>query len=237
MKQTKVIIFDPVTEDAQVIESYPKPSKNYIPDWYKKIPPFTNGDKKLMFRGIGMPNVTLKRCVPFLDALTNGYMVTLEEDVFVEQIDGVPLIRWRSDDPVITTHTPEQHPNFYIPETYHSLVAKWENKWVIKVPKNYSILFSHPSNRLDLPFFTLSGLVNCDTYTLPVNYPFILKKGFEGIIEAGTPICQLHIVKNELWKTKVIKYDKNRHYKNLKTFFKTFVGSYKKNFWKKHEYE
>jgi len=238
MKNKKIIIFDPVTENAQTLQDYPKPSKNYIPNWYKQMHPFTHGAKKLMYRTLdGIPNVTLKRCVPFLDALTNGYMYVLEEDVFVEQIDGVPLIRWRSSDNVLTGHSAEEHPNFYIPETYHPFVVKWESKWVVKVPKNYSVLFSHPSNRLDLPFFTLSGLVSCDNYPLAVNYPFLLKKGFEGLIKAGTPVCQLHLVKNESWKTDVLKYDKNRTYKNLKTFFKTFVGSYKTNFWSKHNYE
>jgi len=66
---------------------------------------------------------------------------------------------------------------------------------------------------------------------------FILKKGFEGIIEAGTPVCQLNIIKNESWKTEVKKYDAQRVYKNSKLFWKTFVGSYKKNFWKRHSYE
>ena len=72
---------------------------------------------------------------------------------------------------------------------------------------------------------------------MPVQYPFILKRGFQGIIEAGTPVCQLTIVKNEPWKTEVQKYDKNKVYKDRKSFFRTFTGSYKTNFWKRHSYD
>jgi len=232
------ITFFPINEESSLIKSYPKPSKKYVPEWYKKIPQFSNGDKKLKFpMKNGMPNVTLKKCVPFLDALTLGYTVVLEEDVYVEEIDNMPFIRWRSSDKIITWHTPDQFPNLPIPDTYYPMVAKWANSWVIQVPHNYSVLFSHPLNRIDLPFFTFSGLVSCDTYVMPVQYPFLLKKSFEGIIEAGTPICQLTLIKNEVWKTSVEPYDKMSVYKNSKSFFKTFIGSYKQNFWKKHNYE
>jgi hypothetical protein len=117
------------------------------------------------------------------------------------------------------------------------MVAKWHNDFLIKTPKGFSVLFTHPLNRLDLPFFTLSGLVNADKWQNAVQFPFILKLGFEGIIEAGTPICQLNIIKNESWKTKVLKYSAERSYYNSKMFLKTFVGSYKKNFWTKHIYD
>lgn len=238
MSRSNTITFDPTTEECFALNNYPKPSKKHIPDWYKKIPGFSNGDTKLRFPlDYGTPNSTIKKCVPFLDAMTSGYLVTLEEDVYVELIDNEPFIRWRSNDSVISWHTPTQFPGFPIPNNYHFMVAKWVNYWTIIVPKNYSVLFSHPSNRLDLPFFTFSGLVSCDKYRSPVQYPFILQKGFEGIIKAGTPICQLNIIKNESWKTKVLKFNKLRSYKNEKTFLKTFVSSYKLNFWTRHNYD
>jgi len=232
------ISFDPLNEYVSINGDYPKPSIKYIPEWYKNIEPFTNGDKKLKFPfSAGMPNVSLKKCVPFLDAISTGYMAILEDDIHVEQVEEEPHIRWRTSEERITWHSPEQFSNFPIPDSYHYMVAKWVNHWTVIVPKNYSVLFSHPSNRVDLPFFTLSGLVNCGDYRNPVQFPFLLKRGFEGIIESGTPICQLHIIKNEKWKTKVMEYDYKRVYKNNKTFQKTFIGSYKKNFWSRQSYE
>ena len=60
-----IITFDPTTEECSVLEHYPTPSKKHLPDWYKKIPGFSNGDDKLKFPlDYGMPNSTIKKCVP-----------------------------------------------------------------------------------------------------------------------------------------------------------------------------
>lgn len=236
---TNIIKFSPIKKEASLDESYPKPSVKYVPEWYKKIPPYTGGDKKLRFpENYGMPNSSIKRCVPLLDAITSGYMAVLQDDVYVELVNGKPFIRWRSTNTVITWHTPDQYDGFIIPDNYHSMVAKWQNDWSIKVPDGYSVLFSHPSNRLDLPFFTFTGLVNCDKYdATAVQFPFILKREFEGIIEAGTPICQMNLIKNEHWKSEVLPFDSDIVYKKYRTFGRTFVKSYKKNFWTRHRYE
>ena len=55
-----------------------------------------------------------------------------------------------------------------------------------------SILFTHPMNRPDLPFHTLSGMVDTDGFTeLPVHFPAQWKDpGFDGVLKQGTPIVQ-----------------------------------------------
>jgi hypothetical protein len=238
LNMANTIKFTAGSKEAELIKSYPIPSIKTIPKWYKDVPPFADGEKKLHFpMGHGMPNLTLKKCVPFLDALTSGYMYTLEEDIHVE-IDkvGKPLIRWRSGDNVLTWHSPDQFPGVPIPNSYHYMVAKWRNDWVINTPKGYSVLFTHPSNRFDLPFTTLSGLVDSTSYEIPVQFPFIHKKDFEGIIEAGTPVCQLHPMKIEDWNSHMVGFDSEQNYIAKKKFFRDFVSSYKKNNWSKKSY-
>lgn len=234
----KTIIFDPSTEESSFTNFHPLPSSNFVPLWYKKMPQYTHGAKKVKFpldkNGL---NLTLKKCVPFLDAMTCGYIAYLEDDIYVEQIEGEPFIRWRTNGDLINWHDPNQVIGLPIPDYYHNIVGKWNNSWGVKVPKGYSVLFSHPSNRIDLPFYTLSGLVNVDDYNVPVNFPFLLQKGFEGIISSKTPICQLFIIKNNSWKSKIEKYDKKRAFLNFKFLRQTFVNSYKINFWKKQSYE
>ena len=44
-------------------------------------------------------------------------------------------------------------------------LIKFHNLWTIEAPEGYALLFTHPVNRFDLPFTTLSGLVDCDRYT------------------------------------------------------------------------
>ena len=92
---------------------------------------------------------------------------------------------------------------------------------------------SHPYNRIDLPFYTFSGFVSADSYTRPVQFPFLLKKGFEGILESGTPIAQLTIVKNESWKSTVEKHNSDEIYIKNRNFHKSIYGAYKKYFWNK----
>jgi hypothetical protein len=115
-------------------------------------------------------------------------------------------------------------------------VFKFQQEWTNKTPKGVSILFTHPSNRFDLPFRCFSGFVDTDKYNLPVHFPFILKKGFEGIIPAGTPVAQLFPIKRTNWKSKVVKWDADESYKANRNFQRTFAASYKKNYWNRKEY-
>jgi hypothetical protein len=219
-----------------MMESYPKPSKNFIPEWYKGIPRLEKGAKKLSWPfDYEIPNFTVKACIPFLESMSNGYMVYLNNDIFVEQVDGCPVIRWKTDESAIKMHSNEQFPIKNIPfsDIYFEKPFKFMHNWAIKVPKGYSILFSHPQNRIDLPFYSLSGLINCDDYNLAIHFPFLLRKGFEGVIESGTPISQLTIIKNESWKSSVEKYDEKTTVKNYRIFNKTIYGFYKKYIWKK----
>jgi len=62
----------PRSKDVQLLVSTPLPAKNYMPEWYKKIPPsvsknanYENGENK---------SLNLKSCMPFLDALGVGYI-------------------------------------------------------------------------------------------------------------------------------------------------------------------
>jgi hypothetical protein len=62
-------------------------------------------------------------------------------------------------------------------------------------------LFTHPVNRTDLPFTTLTGLVDCDTfYQSSVNFPARWHDmGFNGVLPKGTPVAQCLPVKRESW--------------------------------------
>jgi hypothetical protein len=235
----KYIKFKPETKYAEDTMDEPNAAIKHIPEWYKKIPKYIGGQVDLKFPiGKESPNVTIKRCIPFLDAMTSGYMAYLAEDVFVDiNEDGSPLLRWRTDREIISEHDVEQFDKLHIPKEYHRVVAKWSNHFGITLPKGYSMLFSHPNNRLDLPFFTFSGIVDCDNYNNPVQFPFILKKDFKGIIEAGTPICQMIPIKRDLWKSEKYKFDMVDSYKRTTKFLSTFIGSYKKNYWSKKSYE
>jgi len=236
---SKQVVFTPDNNEAYLSDGFPKSSTKFIPKWYVAIKQYTNNDKKLKFPlEYGMPNVSMKKCVPFLDALTSGYMAYLNEDLHVDRAeDGSPFVRWRTGSTLVTHHSFEQFDGLPITEEYDNAVLKWNNEWQISTPKGYSVMFSHPANRFDLPFTTLTGIVDCDSFFISVKFPFLLKKNFEGVIEAGTPVCQLNFIKREKWTSKVTKHNPDEHYKRYHSFLKTFIGSYKKNFWEKKSYQ
>lgn len=190
------------TNTFGVPEEYsPKPASNFVPEWYKKLESYIGGDKKP--NGEGKTNITVKRCMPVFDAITNGYIILSSADVFVSQReteDGTiqPYFEW-SNYGLIQFHPAVQapeHPN----RNNHMAYPKWINPWAIKTPKGYSVLFTQPMHR-ESPFTILPGIVDTDTYTAPVNFPFVLNDvNFEGLIPAGTPIAQVIPFKRDKWK-------------------------------------
>jgi hypothetical protein len=97
-------------------------------------------------------------------------------------------------------------------------------------------MFCNPANRFDLPFQTITGIVDCDKYPGQVHFPFFLKEGFTGIIPKGTPIVQIIPIKRDSWKREHLKYDKNFSAIFFEKFFSTIKRSYKNNYWFKKEY-
>jgi len=236
MKKIKII---PIREESLFKISINQ-SKLHVPDWYKKSPLRIKGLEKTYL----VPNFpssvtsTYKQCSPFLDALTNGYVFSLTQDIEVTINDnGFPFIMWRTDilEPV-TWHENSHWDGLKYPENCHEFVYKWENYFAIKTPRGYSTLFTHPHNRYDLPFYTISGIVDTDKYEGPVHFPFFLKKDFVGIIKAGTPLAQITFIKREKWFRSIKKYNAENIKKSKFNFFSTIERSYKNNIWQKKEY-
>lgn len=234
MKKIKVI---PTTRETELSGIPPSPAIKHIPQWYKSIPPLFNNETKLRFPlNWETHNATVKKCVPFLDGMTAGYTFVLDDDLLVEQTSEGPFIRWKTDAVLITWHGQEQFDGVPIPKHYHKLVAKWHNDYKLVTPPGYSMLFTHPINRFDLPFKTMTGVVDTDTYAIPVQFPFFLEEGFEGIIKSGTPVAQMIPFKREEWQLEHGTYDADEAYKDVRMVKRTFANSYKLNFWHRKSY-
>jgi len=231
------IKFKAFTKEAGKSGHSPSPATSSIPKWYKEIPKFLNNEKKWKFDSVSSGNATVKWCAPFLDAMTAGYFIYLENDIEVQKQNGDTQILWkRGGETFIGKHdygqiSPSQIPSDYLKEAY-----KFSNEWSVAAPTGYSFLFTHPMNRTDLPFITLSAIVDSDTYLNQINFPFILKKDFEGIIEAGTPIAQIIPIKRESWKMALEEYEEEFSHKTLAFFGSKIYRTYKKLFWTKKEY-
>jgi hypothetical protein len=221
----------------------PVPAKSVIPEWYKDMPPTIDNQKKL---GISInstfaSNSTVKGCSPFLDALLTGYIYCAPADIEVRRVDKKDYtFKWRSQDPLLTEHHPEQYPGLPAPAEFDkNHVLKWASPFVVSTPEGYSCLFTHPLNRYDLPFRTLSGVVDTDSFTLPVQFPFQMAVEVEDIliIEKGTPVCQIIPFKRENWKHEVLIEDSRTSSKKRFEYFSSIVKPYKKQHWSKKSYD
>lgn len=220
-------------------EFEPKPASKFIPDWYKNLESYINGAKKPT--GQGTSAATAKRCMPVFDAITGGYIIVSAADVYVSQKeteDGSkqPYFEW-SNYGLIQFHPIEQmpeHPN----RNGHMAYPKWINPWAIKTPKGYSVLFTQPMHRESV-FTILPGIVDTDTYTAPVNFPFVLNDiNFEGLIPAGTPIAQVIPIKRDEWQMSLGSQDEFEEQQRVTNrLLSKFFDRYKSMFRQPKEYK
>src|SRR3546814_11464724 len=70
--------------------------------------------------------------------------------------------------------------------------VKFRNLWAIEPEDGWSILYTHPMNRFDLPYRTITGLVDNDRYhDVFTHIPAVwIDPDFTGTLPAGTPIAQ-----------------------------------------------
>jgi hypothetical protein len=211
----------------------PKPASQLIPEWYKEMSSYID-DKKIPQLD-GNTNATIKRCIPVFDAITAGYIIELPGDVYVRIVDGQQYFSWTNFD-LVKFHSTDQAPNH--PERKPYSYPKWINPWAIKTPNGYSTMFIQPMHRESV-FTILPGIVDTDTYTASVNFPFVINDpNFEGLIPKGTPIAQVIPFKRESWKMEFGSekelYDDKQVVIKLST---KFFDKYKTMFWHRKEYK
>lgn len=216
----------------------PVPAIQELPEWYKKMSPYTEGDKP-KFWGDGTKNLTIKRCNPVGDALGAGYFIRLENTIHVEEHEsGIPKLVWhRGGEQYISEHGQIQIDKDLVPNGFSGQPFKFRNLWSIQTPPGYSIMVTHPLNRNAEPFLTLSGVVDTDTYQTAVQLPFLLRKNFEGFIEAGTPIAQVIPFKRESWQSEILEHDAFDYENRLAQFQRTMYRYYKRFHWKRKEFK
>jgi len=231
MKQIK---FLPCSEEVFLAVPPPIPAKKIIPEWYKKSPTFDATKPEFVGTGKEVKNLGLKRCMPFLDAITSGYFQTTWCDIYVENKGGEITVRTASGPDILLAREESYLP---IGDEFYKIEFTWKTPWLPKVDKGFSVMFSHPNNRTDLPFYTLTGIIDSDIFyhTPKGNLPFYIKKGFTGLIPAGTPMYQMIPIKRESWESVNEEYTTNIR-KTFNESFRKFWGFYKDNFWIKKEY-
>ena len=209
------------------------PSRTHVPKWYKDAERYIGGKPQIL----PSKNTTVKACVPFLDSLTFGYIITLSMDVLVERKNSVINLSWPTGPEPIQIRDKEGSATIPVPVGHSSDRFVWKVNIHLELPKGYSALITHPLNRHDLPFTTLSGIVDADAGMFPGNLPFFLREDFEGLIPKGTPILQLLPFKRDDWKSERLPEVKERTSRLALVSRTVLEGWYKKNGWKKKDFD
>ena len=188
------------------IFEHPKPASKCLPMYFHKIKPQI---------GLSPQNSTVKRCVPFIDAMTSGYIISMWCDVYVRaenenlQIqfpDNIPL------DKTLEQHSIEQfkgHP--YSDDKLAKTPLKWVSPWGVETRKGWSCLFTSPLNHLEKRFKIMDGVVDTDTYYNQVHFPFVWTGGEgEFLIKQGTPLVQVIPFKRGSTQYSVVEQNEER---------------------------
>ena len=179
------ITFRCAAEDLGVIAE-PVAAKQVLPDWFRKIPAVDKSHLTTTDNGL-----TVKRCMPFLDAMTTGWILPLAATVRLDVKDGGRKVNagWELDKIMVSNHNPHQvsgSPSDPRPP------CKFHNYWTIETPPGWSCLFVPPLNRKQALFEVFSGVVDTDTYQSLIHFPFVATAA-DGVhvLEKGTPIVQV----------------------------------------------
>jgi hypothetical protein len=179
----------------------PIPAMLGLPDWFKAMP------HSAFSAGLQIEQLTVKKCPPFIDAMTYGFLMPLAADIRVA--DGT--FTWDLSfppDPIANyTRSPlDFHDNSQVVGSpmfeEDQFVIKFNAFWTIEAPPGYSLLITHPVNRYDLPFTTLTGMVDADLYKDNfMNFPALWRDpAFNGVLAKGTPVAQCLPIKRDLWE-------------------------------------
>lgn len=172
-------------EDEGVIAA-PVPARNCLPDWFRKLP----ATDKIVVSTTNT-GLTVKRCMPFLDAMTTGWIVPLAATLRMKiSNNGTDVDSgWEFDRALISNHGAHQvKGNAYADRP----PMKFHNFWTIVTPPGWSCLFVQPLNRPNGLFEVAAGIVDTDTYRSAIHFPFFAT-GPDGLheIQKGTPIVQV----------------------------------------------
>lgn len=210
----------------------PVPAINMLPDWYKNQPSYIDNNKSVNVNH-NSTAATIKKCIPVFDSLTAGYLITTPVELYLNNTSGKLEAGWRDLDFI------GSHPNKQLkhhPKNVEDGIPKIINPWGIKTPAGYSCLFISPMHR-DNKITIFPGVVDTDTYNVPVNFAFTVEGTINTILPVGTPIVQVIPFKRESWSHTTNKTDLGDLKEQLFKKNARFFNGYKDLFWYKKDFK
>jgi hypothetical protein len=213
---------------------YPKPipAIKGMPEYFKNMGQFMDPHDP--------QSSSVKRCMPFIDALSAGYILPLWADLNVRAFGADFTAEFPKHMPMnssISGHPREQigeHP--FTDSPLSASATKLHSPWVITTPKGWSCYFVPCLNHMERRFQPIAASVDTDTYYNEINFPFIWTGG-EGnfVIKRGTPFLQVIPYRREKLPLEIGITDTKKRdgvYKRLGTYLH---GAYRANYWHKRK--
>jgi hypothetical protein len=173
-----------VPDRAKGMYELPKPASKYMPTWYEE----TN----LRFDESRPLKKSVRACMPFMEALTFGWVIPVPTDISLTYTSDGLEVAWddTSGFKPMGNHAKEQVGGDSFP--HDGEILKFNLPYALRTPEGVSTLYMPPLNRIETRFRPFSGVVDTDRYVNETNIPaLLLDDEFEGIIEAGTPLVQV----------------------------------------------
>jgi hypothetical protein len=230
-------------EDLATAFPAPKVASKFMPEWFKKLPRVPEGAG---VRDAG----TIKRCVPVLDAVTNGYIIPVWADMVVKitkemNEENEEFVRVYVRFPgefgmgdMVSSHSWEQ-----VGEAcpiskfkFGKILMKFTNPWVVETSPGYSCMFKSPPHQYT-DIHILEGVVDTDTYKRQVNFPFIWTGSEEGefFFPKGTPLVHVVPFKRVEMESEVANWDHKTMTEIDRKHETHFFDKYKKLWWHKRK--
>lgn len=198
-------------------EIIPKPTKSFIPEWFKDTPNNLN---------------SVKMCPSFPDYFSQGYVISAWADVILKY--DKKSMRWdiKSSDLFHKwdIHTNNQFLDFAPATTPFpvkkdvSIIFKASSPWAVFTPKGYSIMQLPMLYNYDNEFSVVPGIIDTDIiHDLSIQMMFPADRD-ELYIKRGTPLATYIPFKRTKY-THVIRYENENDRKRLSST-KLYLASY-----------
>jgi hypothetical protein len=216
--------------EKEFIDCFPTPDKSakFMPSWYKKMPVNLNSGSK-------QDHGTVKTCVPFRDAMTNGFIVPLWHSVDIAvRDDGALAANFPSDlsrDLLARSSDKGEVPNFdaelgsvsgHPPNQFSDFasidrsvyknstsIIKFHSPWICKTRKGWSILVKPIANNFMNPVVPFEAVIDTDRYNVKLNFPCFVRTDKDIFsLKMGMPLAQIIPFKREKFSSGIKELSK-----------------------------
>jgi hypothetical protein len=183
------------------------PAIQALPQWYRDKPRAASNTMPYE-QGHG----TIKACPAMFDSMTQGYILPLWTDLYVQPTDdGEPSFYWgkgiegNNGHELMNSFKIEMTEGMPNADKTNLPAFKIDSPWILTTPKGYSTLFMAPLNNRDIMFEAISGIIHTDVFTTYINIPFIWTgpPDFKGVIKRGIPLVQMIPFKRDTFEHEI----------------------------------